>query len=506
MPSEPQWDHTADVVVVGFGAAGATAAITAHDKGAHVLILEKQPFAGHLSTSHMSGGAFICPNDQALAFQYMEHLSKVDQVLSWTDKETLRTWAEYACQNKAWVESLGGKVTLRARGGEHDLPGSSCIEIYNFRGRGRGLMKFFKRQVEARGISVLYETEAETLLVDAGKQVAGVGAKGKGRPLRIEARQAVIMAPGGFEFNEEMKLNYLRVYPAYFAGSPANTGDGIQMVQAVGACLWHMNCYSAGLVLKFPDFPIALGADFGGVRGFQRWASRPDEGDVCGYIFVDRYGKRYTNENYKRHTLSYELSLYDSQKLEYPRIPSYWIFDRKRIEAGPLPLMFYGPLLYRIYRWSKNNQEEIGKGWIIRGETIEELARRLEMDPFVLKSTLQTYNENCHQKKDPEFNRPPQSLAPLLVPPFFGVKIWPGSANTQGGPRRNYRAQILDAKGKPIPRLYATGEFGSVYGMLYPATGGNIAECIAFGRIAGENSAREPHPSTLSLTRERVKE
>jgi succinate dehydrogenase/fumarate reductase flavoprotein subunit len=492
MTNGSQWDHAAEVVIVGFGAAGATAAITAHDKGVRVLLLEKQPFERHLSTSHLSGGAFICPNDEASAFQYMEHLSKVDQDLSWTDRETLQAWAQYACQNKAWVEGLGGKVRLRARGGEHSFPGSDCIEIYNFRARGRGLMKLLKRQVEARGIPVLYETEAETLLVDGSGQVAGVGARGKDRPLRIAARQAVIMAPGGFEFNEEMKLNYLRAYPVYFAGSPANTGDGIRMVQAVGASLWHMNCFSAGVVLKFPDFPIGLGADFGGVRGFQKWVNRSKGGDVCGYIFVDRYGKRYTNENYRGHTLAYELCLYDSQRLEYPRIPSYWIFDRKRIEAAPLPLMFYGPMLYRLYRWSKDNQEEIDKGWIVRGETIEDLARRLGMDPLILKQTIQTYNESCHQKRDSEFNRLQQSLVPLLAPPFFGVKIWPGSANTQGGPCRNSKAQIVDANGNPIPRLHGAGEFGSVYGMLYPATGGNLAECIAFGRIAGENAVQEP--------------
>ena len=77
-------------------------------------------------------------------------------------------------------------------------------------------------------------------------------------------------------------------------------------------------------------------------------------------------------------------------------------------------------------------------------------------------------------------------------PPFFAVKIWPGSANTQGGARRDFKARILNADGGPIPRLYATGEFGSIYGMLYPATGGNLAECIAFGRVAGENAAKEP--------------
>jgi len=492
MVKRPSWHHAADVVVIGFGAAGAVAAISACDQGARVLILEKQPPKSHLSTSSMSGGAFICPTDVSAAIQYMEHLSKVDEELSWTDKESLRVWAEYTCQNKQWVERLGGNVKLRARGGEQNVPGSDCIEVYQFPGRGHGLMKFLKHHVGTRKIQVLYDARAEKLLLHEGEGVQGVRARHQDEFIQIKASQAVIMAPGVFEFNEEMKLNYLNTYPTYFAGSPANTGDGIRMVQEAGASLWHMNCCSASWVLKFSGSPMALGPDFGGMRGFKKWVHSPTQAIPCGYIIVDKYGRRFTNENFKRHTAYYELTLYDSQRLEYPRIPSYWIFDRKRIEAGPLPLMFYGPMLYRLYPWSKDNQEEIKKGWIIRGDHIKELAHQLEMDPFVLDQTIQNYNKYCQQREDPEFNRPPQHLVPIQEPPFFAVKIWPGSANTQGGPRRNHRAQVLKGNGEPIPRLYAAGEFGSIYGMLYPATGGNLAECMAFGRIAGEEAAKEP--------------
>jgi len=153
-----------------------------------------------------------------------------------------------------------------------------------------------------------------------------------------------------------------------------------------------------------------------------------------------------------------------------------------------LPLMFYGPMFYRLYQWSRDNIEEREKGWIVQGEDIEDLANALKMEPSVLKMTVNTYNDYCDQGEDPEFRRPPQHLVPLREPPFFAVKIWPGSANTQGGPRRDHRGQVLNVDGEPIPGLYATGEFGSIYGMLYPAAGGNLAECIAFGRIAAENA------------------
>ncbi len=494
MKDKTQWGLTADVVVVGFGAAGAVAAITAHDKGATVLILEKQPASNHMNNSSMSAGVIICPNNIAAATQYMEHLCRVDSGLYWTDKKTLRIWARYASQNKEWLEGLGGKVKLYRVGGEHNLPGTQSIERYRFAGLGPRFMDFLKSQVESRGIQVLYGTPAERLLTSTGEEVIGVKALSNGEHLNVRASKAVIMAPGGFEFDEEMKLNYLKVYPTYFMGSPADTGDGVRMVQEVGACLWHMNCCSASFVLKFPEFPIAFGPNFGGAQQMTlKGDSQITSGSRCGFIIVDKYGRRYTNEDFKIHVVYYELAHYDSQNLEYPRVPSYWIFDRKRMEAGPLPVRWGGPMLFHLYNWSRYNKQELDKGWIIQGDDIKDLADKLEMNPAVLEKTIEDYNSYCKKKEDPEFHRLAQHLTPLSEFPLFAVKLWPGSASTLGGPRRNHKAQILNAYMAPIPRLYGAGEFGSIFGMLYPASGGYLSECIAFGRIAGENAADE-HP------------
>lgn len=491
-PSLPKsWGGAAEVVIVGYGAAGAVAAITAHDLGRDILILEKQPSSNHVSTSHMSLGGFVSVNNVPAAIKYMEQLAKVAEELYWTDRDVIRVWAEYTSQNKEWIEKLGGKVRLLRKRGEHDLPGTESIELYMFPGLGHGFMRFLKRQVESRGVQVLYEATADKLLTNAKGEVIGVRVKNHGKELNIKASRAVIMAPGGFEFNEEMKLNYLKVYPSFFLGSPSTTGDGIKMVQEIGASLWHMNCVSAGLVLKFDGSPFALGANFMGSKGFLNRFHDETLGSQCGYIIVDKYGKRYTNEEFRHHAVYYELALYDSRTLEYPRVPSYWIFDRKRIEAGPLPSMDLGPMQTRLFNWSRDNSAEIEKGWIIQGRNLKELARKLKILPSVLEETVQNYNTHCKQKEDPEFHRAPQHLVSLSEPPFFAVKLWPGGANTQGGPRRNRKSQILDTSGGAIHRLYAAGEFGSIYGMLYPSGGGNLAECIAFGRIAGQNAAKE---------------
>ncbi len=212
----------------------------------------------------------------------------------------------------------------------------------------------------------------------------------------------------------------------------------------------------------------------------------------CGWVMVDRDAKRFTSENFKAHTLYYELTMYDSHRGLHPRVPSFWIFDQKRIDSGALPIRIAGPSgPVRLYNWSNDNSAEIAKGWIVKADTVAELARKLELDPDTLEHTVRNYNGYCEQGNDPEFNRKPADLVPVNNPPYYGVTMWPGGPNTQGGPKRNHRAQILNVDGDPIPRLYAAGEFGSVYGMLYPSGGGNLAECFAFGRIAGEHAARE---------------
>ena len=146
---------------------------------------------------------------------------------------------------------------------------------------------------------------------------------------------------------------------------------------------------------------------------------------------------------------------------------------------------------HQLYRWSLDNTAELKKGWIISGETLSELALRLEILPSALEKTVKLWNSYCQNGKDPEFSRNPSDLVPLDSPPFYAIKLFPGGPNTQGGPRRNSKAQVVNPYGNPIQGLYAAGECGSVYGMLYPSGGGNLAECIAFGRIAAESAVKE---------------
>lgn len=493
-----KWNTTTEVVVIGYGLAGAATAITAHDEGAKVIILEKQRSDSHHTNSSLSGGAFIVPSNVKDIIRYMEALCHVGEGLYWTDRTIIRAWAKYAYHNKDWMEKLGVKPKLTGTIGEHrHVPGADSVHLYSVPGRGFLMMKIVDQAVRSRGIPIMYGTAAENLLTDSNRQIIGVRAKQskvRGK-INIEASKAVVLTCGGFEFDEQMKLNYLGVYPTYFMGCSANMGDGIRMALEVGADLWHMNCCSAGIAAKFPDYPTAFMFELGG----QGWTVRMYRGQAirekAGYIVVDRNGQRFVNENNlgaKVHAVYYEFTVFDTEHLAYPRVPGYWIFDQNRIEAGPLIFTLAGASgPQQLYKWSKDNKKEVEKGWLIKADTVRNLSSALDIQPDALERTVGSYNLCCERGKDPDFGRQPSDLIALSRPPFYAVKLWPGGANTQGGPKRNSKAQVLDTYGKPIPRLYAAGELGSIFGKIYPGGGGNLSECIAFGRIAGENAARE---------------
>jgi hypothetical protein len=529
------FDHHADVVVVGFGAAGAVTAITAHDEGAHVLIIEKQEAEARRPNSRFSGGLFICPSDVDAARHYMTQLYRINDDLYETDQAVIDIWAEETARNYDWLVAAGGVAVKVSDHGEHDaIEGHDSISLYkpdmndhpgsDHRGWGYGLFTFLSEKVAERSIEVSYGTSAQWLLTNAEGAVIGVQVERHGVVTRIRAGRGVVMTCGGFEFNDWMKLNSLRVFPTYFYGNPENTGDGIRMAQEIGAELWHMNSCAARLVARFPHpaYPGGTPVDFWGVEalgvfvaGFEQFVKGELQGDeaqraysapalpaaqmqvaapakLAGCVVTDRFGLRFTNEVYRAHVLYYELTNLDSHRMVLPKVPSWWIFDQRRMDLGRLTPTMYGPTgpLQQV-PWSTDNRAEVERGWILKANSIPELAAKCSMDPGVLASTVATYNSYCAAGEDPDFGRPVGTLVPLAEPPYYAVQLWPGGPNTQGGPRRDADARIVSVRGEPIPHLYSAGEFGSVYGMLYPSGGGNIAECLAFGRIAGRNAAAE---------------
>jgi succinate dehydrogenase/fumarate reductase flavoprotein subunit len=498
-PSE--WNQEADVVVLGYGGGGAITAIEAADAGADVVILEKNPADRHICNTNVSGGIFISPMDVEKAFQYIRAC-----IGDTVDDTMCRLWAQHTSTNKDYLKKLADSVgetsdIVRFGGAEFpDLPGADGISSWIVKpGGGAKMFEIMDKCVRARkNIRIAYDSPGKKLIRGSGGEILGVVAECDGKEINIRGRRATILASGGFEFNEQIKLNAFFGNPRYFYGTDSNTGDGLLMAMAAGADLWHMNWSSQHYGFFYNNVPVGMG--LGPI-------TKPS------YMVVDQYGKRYFNENYNGHSSYAYAIFFDPLKGVYPRIPSYLVFDEQvrtmgaplSPNAGPAGGVVGAKTAKYGYFWSTDQSKEIENGWIMKADTIEELAQMIrarqgpnkfvhyastiKMDPTVLANSVAIFNENAQQRKDPEFGR--HVLAPIERGPFYATEVWPCGPNTQGGPRFDPQGRVLDVRGNPIPRLYKAGELGSIYGQRYPAGGGNLAEILAFGRIAGQNAAKE---------------
>ena len=145
------------------------------------------------------------------------------------------------------------------------------------------------------------------------------------------------------------------------------------------------------------------------------------------------------------------------------------------------------------YHWSKDCSEEIKSGLVMKAGSVEELAGVIGVPAENLKATLAKWNSDLETGDDKEFGRPREKKgrtvsAPIKNAPFYAIKLYPAMLNTQGGPRRNDKGQIINVFGKPIDGLYSAGELGSIWGTIYQGSS-NVAECLVFGKIAGRNAA-----------------
>ena len=482
---DPQ--EQADVVVVGLGDAGASAALAAHDAGARVVVLEQQHPEDFRPNSRYAAGFLIAPDDPEAAATYLRGLYAVNGEADELDPDLVDTWVEEAAHNLTWLEAMGCPVRRWGSGGEHvTIPGVAGIGTYQVSwtgGRpGCPLHAFLTHQVERRGIDVRWGTRVERLEVDAGGAVVGVRAAGPDGPVLLQA-SAVVLASGGYEANERLKRQTLPVAPVHFFGTRRNDGHGLHMAAAVGADIWHANAWPGRLVAHVP----ASGYE-GGVS-MAIWGHRR-EGAVPGGLFVDRHACRFMPEPSRQHAAHQHVLAMDAETLQRPAVPAWWIFDRRRLDAGPLPPTHSGPTgPVGDFTWSSDNTEEVIRGWIRQADTVEGLARTCGLDPDALAATVARYDALCAEGVDHDHGRDPATLTPLDRPPFHAVQLWPGGSHTLGGPRRDARARVVRPDGSPIPGLRSCGELGSMYGLLYPSGGASLTECLAFGRIAGREAA-----------------
>ncbi len=497
------FDEEFDVVVVGYGFAGAIAAIEAHDAGARVLLVEKMAVAGGISIC--SHGALCAARDPDGAFSYLKATNA-----GRTPDAVLRALADGMAELEPYVRGLseetGAEFMIRERGGNYPLPGEDSFyyaqitavpnfdsrQIYpHVKGRPGGPMVFYvlERNVRRRGIEVRLATPVERLSYTGAREVTGVITRSEGGTRRIRARKAVVLACGGFEGNAEMQRQHWQMTPVLTAANRGNTGDGIRMAQELGADLWHMWHFHGSYGFRHPDtgrYPYGIR-----VKRFPDWIPGKEKRAVvqAPWILVDRAARRFMNEfpPYVQDTGARPFELFDPVTQSFPRIPAYMIFD----DLGRRRFPFGNPAYNdpdMDYQWSDDNLKEVGEGILKTSDTIGGLGERLGLDGARLDATVARWNESCRTKTDDDFGRPGGTMLMIRRPPYYAGEIWPLVSNTQGGPVHDAKQRIIGVDGEPIPRLYAAGELGSSFGHLYLA-GGNIAECFVTGRIAGAEAA-----------------
>ncbi|MGD0638811.1 MAG: FAD-dependent oxidoreductase, partial [Nitrososphaerales archaeon] len=414
------WDYSADVVVVGQGIAGCSAAITAHDAGARVIILDKAPYADY-GNSGVCGGIAWYPCLSTNGGSVQDFITTL-KAMTWgttPDDELLAAYCQGIANLPAWYVSLGGAYVYAATV-PTAIPRSlvtglvspsfqttanwdSCVNYKTSTGatgNGATTMAFLGGCIASRNIPVLQSTPAEALIQNPmTREIIGVQASDwKGATLYIQADQGVILACGGYENNPEMTNNFEpwahSEYPVSFWGTPYNTGDGIMMAQSVGAKLWHMNnkeWTSSGYSARAASNELGMGMTC-------------SKGQSSTYCFMaNRYGLRFMNEwVYSGHTaqllateqllelngegsnvapflpqydylptiLPSGITLKSTDYVDYPNIPFYLIFDSQLLGAGALASGSYASAISVVhptatYTWSPNNSVELAKGWII---------------------------------------------------------------------------------------------------------------------------------------------
>jgi len=505
-----KWDKEADVVVAGCGGAGTTAAITAHDAGAKVIILEKAPEGG--GNSRVGGGQFTFSTaekkDNAATYLYAACNGT-------TPKDVCQAWADEMVHNREWFDKMGVAYSAfgdKLGGGDfRSLPGGSDgTGTGVLKGYGLAWYKAIEKQLQTRKIEIMFNAPAVELIQHpATKEILGVKVASEGREKFIKARKGVVLCTGGFEFNEDMKKNYLRPTGIKFTGWIYNTGDGIKMAQAVGADLWHMNIIASALyTIVTPESEMG-------------WMYPEPKGS--SHILVTKYGQRFMKEGgWWPHRSIMGYSLWDWREnrkdTEYPCCPHYMIFDETTRLAGAIGIneksIFTGMGSTITPKWlggtapgwgeagggwSADNSAEIEKGWIKKADAIAALAGAIggEMTADALTAAVTRWNGFCDAGVDSDFGRTnaggggmfPTKLAKIEKPPFYAIELWPGGFSTCGGPRKNALGQILDPFGNPIKRLYEAGSLGHTCGQVYSLSGANYCEVFVWGRISGRNAA-----------------
>ena len=489
--------YDADVVVIGAGGAGMTAAMTAADAGQKVVIVESQAMVGG-NSARATGGM----NAAKTVYQDENEFNEaagVEKMLksaadNYADNETITAlaktvseqWAAYQANPTGYFDSVelmeldtmvGGKgindpelvktlcegtapaidwldengITLH---NVSSFGGASVKRIHrptNEEGKvvsvGAYMIPLLQENCEKRGIEIVLNTTIDTILTDADGAAVGVSGTDKDGNTVVVNAKSVVLATGGFGANLDMVTKYKPELAGFMTTNAAGAqGQGIEMATAIGAGTVDMDQIQIHPTVEANTAALITE----GLRG-------------DGAILVNANGERFIDEVGTRDVVS-------AAEIAQPGSYSWLIVDQAMVDASSVI------------------QGYITKGYTKTGSTYEELAKELDVDPATFANTMETWNSYVEAKNDPDFGR--TSFAnPLNNGPYYAIKVTAGVHHTMGGVTINSETEVLKADGSVIPGLFAAGEVtGGVHG-ANRLGGTAVADFVVFGRIAGESAA-----------------
>lgn len=532
-----------DVLVIGAGASGLTAALAAAEDGAKVTVIEKYAQLG--GTAAISGGViWIADNprqraegmidSKAEALAYFRALDQGD-----LDEDTLTAFVEEGPDAIGFLESIDAlslsilpgypdyyldRPGAKPEGGralDHNLfsyteLGAWAEKIFAYeekrpmtlretplgggtgivdpaemerrlgadeRGFGQAMVGRLLKACLARGIEPMLEVETERLAIESGR-ITGVEAMRGGEALRIRTSMGVVIATGGFEWDADLKQTFLRGPMDAPASPPSNRGDGLRLAMAAGATLGNMT--SAWWA------PTVAPSTSQWAGGAQRAAPVLIERTVPHSILVNRFGERFCNEAANYSALAGAFHQFDPQSYDYRNLPAWLIFDQQYRDRYPIEMVMPGDDL---------------PAWIAKGKTPIDLAEQIGVDGPVLEATIARFNTHARNGEDPDFDRGTSTydhfygdhsregkavtLGPLDQAPYYAVEIKMGLLGTNGGPKTDGSARILGHGSEPVPGLYGAGNaIACPTGGVYAGAGGTLGPALTYGYIAGRSAAR----------------
>jgi 3-oxosteroid 1-dehydrogenase len=487
-----RWDLQADLVAVGSSSGGLVGAVVGHDLGLSTVVIEKADTIG--GGNALSAGLIWIPDNHHMAEQGLsdsreEALTYIRRIaMGRHDEEKAIAFLDNGLEMLRYIEEHTPLKMIVVPGFPDyrvELPGAKAtgrtlvpdpvgmaVVLAEAQQRQPLLTKVRRSPVPAifgvpdgfflagqtlvgplvmacidRGIDILINTRARQLIVNEGR-VVGLRAERNGRDFLVKSNCAVLLATGGYEWNEQMNKRFIHGPPVYACTNPQNEGDGHIMGMEVGAAVALMDH-----TMWMPIIHVA-GEEIDG-KPFYRFFLRSYR--LPGDMLVNRHGKRCCNESFYPDA-GRAFIAYDSVKSEYANLPMFWIADqshRNKYYCGPLA----------------PGESAERADWLHRADTVRELAERLGLPPDNLEETVQRFNRFAREGKDPDFHRgetafdrsagdpnhePNPCLGPLEEPPFYGLQVHPGTVGHQGGLVTNPNAQVIHVNGSVIPGLYAT--------------------------------------------------